>query len=117
MKKAKTASRYSGLSEEIKGWKSGTKKLKTTILDEGGGRTEVHASGPELDLRSERAVAFKKIRVDLKMSQPEMAKAMHVGTAAVRNWEYGRRLIPEAMLILAELLRDVPAVRRRLLAA
>lgn len=116
-KRVEKPNRFSGLAKEIGDWKAGKKKLRTTILDEAGGRTVLHASGPELDERAHRAEAFKKIRMDLKMSQPEMAKAMHVGIATVRNWEYGRRLVPEAMLILAELLRDLPAVRRRLLAA
>jgi DNA-binding transcriptional regulator YiaG len=109
--------RFAGLTEEFGDWKAGKKKLKTTLLDEAGGRTVIHASEPELDELARRSEAIKKIRSDLKMSQPEMAKALHVTTGAVRNWEYGRRLIPEAMLILAEMLRDMPAVRRRLLAA
>lgn len=109
--------RYSSLAKEFGDWKAGKKKLKATLLDEAGGRTVIHASEPELNERVQRSEAFKKIRSDLKLSQPEMAKAMHVTTGAVRSWEYGRRLIPEAMLILAELLRDMPAVRRRLMAA
>jgi DNA-binding transcriptional regulator YiaG len=118
MKKGKEKpNRYADLAKELADWKSGKKKLKTTILDAEGGRTVLHASGPEIEERSQRSAAFKKIRVELGFSQPEMAKAMHVGTATVRNWEYGRRAVPEAMLILAELLRDMPAVRRRLMAA
>jgi len=109
--------RYSGLTKEFGDWKAGKKKLKTTLLDEAGGRTVILASEPELNERARRSEVVKKIRANLKMSQPQMAKAMHVTTGAVRDWEYGRRLIPEAMLILAELLRDMPAVRRRLLAA
>jgi DNA-binding transcriptional regulator YiaG len=110
-------SRYSDLAQELREWKSGKRKLRTTLLDDGGGRTVFRASAPELDERERRAIAFKKIRIDLALSQPEMAKAMHVGTGTVRNWEYERRMVPEAMLILAELLRDLPAVRKRLLAA
>jgi DNA-binding transcriptional regulator YiaG len=79
--------------------------------------TVVHTTGPQLDERQQRTEAFKKIRVELKLSQPAMAKALHIGTATVRNWEYSRRTIPEPMLILAELLRDIPAVRKRLMAA
>lgn len=118
MKKRKEKpNRYDGLAKELEDWKSGKKKLKTTLIDGAGGRTVLYASRPELDERRRRTEAFKKIRLGLDLSQPEMAKAMHVGTATVRNWEYGRRMIPEAMLILAELLRDMPAVRRRLMAA
>lgn len=103
------------MAEEIKEWKAGKKKLKSTILDEAGGRTVFLATGPELDERARRAKAIKNIRVGLKLSQPKMAKALRVGIAALRNWEYGRRKVPESMLLLAELLRDLPAVRRRLL--
>ena len=109
--------RYAGLAQELREWKSGKRKLRTTILDDGGGRTIFRATAPESNERERRAEGIKKIRLDLALSQPEMAKAMHVGTATIRNWEYERRMVPEAMLILAELLRDLPAVRKRLLAA
>ncbi len=117
MKKKEKPNRYAEAAEDFKAWKAGTKKFKTTILDDGGGRTVFYASEPELELRRTRTSAFKKIRLDLGLSQPDMAKAMHVGVGTIRNWEYSRRAIPEAMLILAELLRDVPAVRRRMMAA
>jgi DNA-binding transcriptional regulator YiaG len=117
MKKGSKKGRYDGLAKEFEDWKVGKKKLKTTVYDKAGGRTVLSLTGPELDERERRTKAFKKIREGLALSQPEMAAAMHVGVGTIRNWEYGRRLIPEALLILAELLRDVPAVRKRLMAA
>jgi DNA-binding transcriptional regulator YiaG len=108
--------RYADLVHDLKDFKAGKKKLKTTLIDKGGIRTVIHASSPELEVRAQRTNAFIKIRSDLNLSQPAMAAALHISPATVRNWEYGRRLIPEAMLILAELIRDVPAVRRRLMA-
>lgn len=77
----------------------------------------LYASRVDLDERRRRVDAIKNIRSVMGLSQPEFAKLMHVGTATLRNWEYGRRMIPEAMLILAELLRDMPAVRKPLMAA
>ena len=116
-KETEKPNRYAGLAKEMGDWKAGKKALRTTIVDEAGGVTVLHATGPELDKRQQRTEAFKKIRVEIGLSQPAMAKALHIGTATVRNWEYSRRMIPEAMLILAELLRDVPAVRKRLMGA
>jgi DNA-binding transcriptional regulator YiaG len=116
-KKLPKPNRYATLANDLKDFKARKKKLKTTLIDKGGTITIVHANSPELAERANRTNLFIKIRSDLDLSQPAMAAALHVSPATVRNWEYGRRLIPEAMLILAELLRDVPAVRRRLMAA
>jgi len=64
-----------------------------------------------------RRQAFYDIRKALGMTQESMATALQVSKRTVQSWEIGARNIPEPMLVLAELLRDVPAVRRRLLAA
>lgn len=64
-----------------------------------------------------RIESFKKIRESLGLSQGDMATALQVSKRTVESWEGHRREIPEPMMILAELLRDLPAVRRRLLAA
>ncbi|MDB5046985.1 MAG: hypothetical protein JWO30_56 [Fibrobacteres bacterium] len=64
-----------------------------------------------------RVDAFKSIRNELHLSQAGMAEALQVSKRTVESWEGRKREIPEPMLVLAELLRDVPAVRKRLLAA
>jgi DNA-binding transcriptional regulator YiaG len=115
--KKEPKNRYAGLAQEAKHWAAGRKKLRTTLIDEGGGRTFFRASGPELKERQARVEGFKKIRADLGLSQPAMAAALHIGVGTLRNWEYGRREIPEVAWVLAQLLHDVPAVRKRLLAA
>jgi DNA-binding transcriptional regulator YiaG len=115
--KKEARNRYAGLAQEAKDWAAGRKQLRTTLIDKAGGRTVFRASGPELKARQARMEGFKKMRVDLGLSQPAMADALHVGVGTLRNWEYGRREIPDVAWVLAQLLHDLPAVRKRLLAA
>jgi DNA-binding transcriptional regulator YiaG len=51
------------------------------------------------------------------MTQKAMADVLQVSKRTVESWESGVRNIPEPMMVLTELLRDVPAVRKRLMAA
>lgn len=67
--------------------------------------------------RLKRIDSFRKIRESLGLSQSDMAAALQVSKRTVESWEGQRREIPEPMMVLAELLRDLPAVRKRLLAA
>ncbi len=115
--KKEARNRYAGMAQEAKDWAAGKKQLRTTLIDEAGERTLFRASGPELKVRQAKVEGFKKIRADLGLSQPAMANALHVGVGTLRNWEYGRREIPEVAWVLAQLLHELPAVRKRLLAA
>jgi DNA-binding transcriptional regulator YiaG len=57
---------------------------------------------------------FIRIRKELRVSQKELAGALAVSIHTVRGWEHGKA-IPVHIYILMELMRDMPAVRRRLL--
>lgn len=80
-------------------------------------RQEIQEAAANTLRQVKRVEAFKKIRDSLDLSQAGMAAALQVSKRTVESWESLRREIPEPMMVLAELLRDLPAVRRRLLAA
>jgi DNA-binding transcriptional regulator YiaG len=113
----KSKSRFSGLDAEFKAWKAGTKKLRTTVSVGKSERVAFRASEPELKTRLVRMTEFKKLRDGLGLSQIEMAEALHVNFRTLQGWEIGKSSVPDPVLILAELLHDLPAVRKRLLAA
>jgi DNA-binding XRE family transcriptional regulator len=108
--------RFKGLLDEVKDWKAGKIRWKTTLLEKDGTRTVFEESLPESRKREANSVLLKSIRAELDLTQAEMAKALHVSPRSIQGWEIGRP-IPEPVLVLAELLHDVPAVRKRLLAA
>ena len=61
--------------------------------------------------------AIRKIRADLHLTQPALARALRVSPKTVKSWEGGQRNVSETALCLARLMHDVPSVRKRLLAA
>ena len=67
--------------------------------------------------RLEGVDVIRKIRADLHLSQPALARALRVSPKTVKSWEGGQRNVSETALCLARLLHEVPAVRKRLLAA
>lgn len=101
----------------IEEWKSGRLRMKASVHEVDGtiGATW-EESGPEYLERRKRLEQFKSIRSNLDLSQSEMAAALHVATKTLQGWEIGKP-IPDPVFILAELMRDLPAVRKRLLAA
>lgn len=102
------------VAAELSGWVRGETRLRTTIATKGGGRTIAHATRPELEAKLQRAKALQAIRADLGMSQPSFAHLIQSTPPAVRQWEQGRRAIPNTVFALAELARAMPAVRKRL---
>ncbi|MEO6096789.1 MAG: helix-turn-helix domain-containing protein, partial [Fibrobacteria bacterium] len=66
--------------------------------------------------RYERLDHFKAIRAELGLSQAGMAKVLRVATKTLQGWEIGKP-IPEPVFMLMELIHEMPAVRKRLLAA
>lgn len=80
-------------------------------------RKEIQEAAAGTLRQLKRLEAFKRIREHLGLSQAGMAAALQVSKRTVESWEGRRREIPEPMMVLAELLRDLPAVRKRLLAA
>ncbi len=61
-----------------------------------------------------RMECFKQIRAGLGLSQRQMAGALQVATKTLQGWEIGKP-IPTPAFLLAELIRDFPAIRARLL--
>ena len=59
--------------QEIKAWREGKAKLKTTTVE------------------APRAVEVPAIRKELGLSQEQFARLMGVSVATLRNWEQGRR--------------------------
>lgn len=59
---------------------------------------------------------FKTLRADLGLTQTRMAEALRVSVNTLKGWEAGKPM-PEVAFVLAELLHDIPAVRKRLLVA
>lgn len=68
------------------------------------------------DIRKERAEKLKEFRSrKLKVSQRELAKALHVSVRTLQGWEIGKSLLPEPVMLLVEWINDMPEVRGRLL--
>lgn len=59
--------------KEIKAWKKGKTKLRTTTVD------------------SPRAADISTIRMKLRLSQDQFAQFMGVSVSTLRNWEKGRQ--------------------------
>ncbi len=123
IKKKKTAAKKSMVDNQLqKGLRSlrsyaaGKVALKTTILDRSGERSVFWETLPEAKLRRERLARFKVMRANLDLTQPEMAGALQVSVNTLKGWEAGKP-IPGVAFVLAELLHDVPTVRKKLLSA
>jgi DNA-binding transcriptional regulator YiaG len=101
-------------AEALGKWAKGETRFKATMVYADGSRSTSHVTRDELETKLQRAQAFKAIRADMELSQPQFARLLHAGSAAVQQWEQGRRSIPEPVLALAELARDIPAARKQL---
>jgi len=102
-----------GGSAALDAWGRGDARLRTTIVSKDGRRHTQDMNRAELDARRARVEAFKEIRTKLEFSQPQFAGLLHASPAAVRQWEQGRREIPDYILALADLTQD-PKNRARL---
>lgn len=104
-------------SKTLQDWeafKSGKSKIRTWNVDSKTKNREMKYKGIE-EIRSEKAEKLKKIRKDeLKLSQSQLAGILHVSLRTLQGWEIGKSSVPEPVLILIELFRDIPAVRKRL---
>jgi DNA-binding transcriptional regulator YiaG len=101
-------------TESLRNWTKGKTRFKATMVYADGSHSTAHVTRDELEAKLQRAQAFKGIRADLELSQSQFARLLHAGAAAVQQWEQGRRAIPDPVLALAELARDIPQARRRL---
>jgi DNA-binding transcriptional regulator YiaG len=105
-------------SEMVNNWrkfKDGKLKLRTWTIDEKSKKRTMILKGID-DIRKERAAKLKDFRTrKLKVSQSELAKALHVRVRTLQGWEIGKGLPPEPVMLLIELINDIPEVRGRLL--
>lgn len=96
-------------------FKNGKEKLRVTRIDPKTKKRTVSLKGIE-EIKEERKEELKKIRKEfLKLSQKDMATAIHVSTRTLQGWEIGRSLIPEPVILLVRLMKDIPEVKKRLL--
>ena len=95
-------------------WAKGETRFRVTMAAKDGTRTTFRATRDELNAKIKRAESFKKIRAEMDLSQPEIAQLLHVGPGTVKGWEIARRAIPENVMVLATLAKEMPAVRKRL---
>ncbi len=100
--------------DSLRDWAKGKTRFKATMVYADGSRGTAHVTRDELEVKFQRARAFKDIRANLELSQPQFARLLHASSAAVQQWEQGRRSIPDPVFALAELARDIPQARRRL---
>lgn len=110
----KLTSNHQQLKKEWGEFKTGCTKLRTWHVDPVTNARTMSYKGID-DIKKEKASALKKIRADeLKMSQKELADAIHVSPRTLQGWEIGKSITPEPVLILLKLMRDMPAVRKKL---
>jgi DNA-binding transcriptional regulator YiaG len=57
---------------------------------------------------------FQDIRHQLKLTMPELARALRVTVQAVQNWDAGRRCAPGPVQLVMRAAHDIPAMRARL---
>ena len=102
------------LTRELEDFQAGKIKFRTWRLDPKTRRRTMSYKGIA-ELRQEKAGALKAMRMkELKMSQTELARVIRVSPRTLQGWEIGRSMIPEPVLILVRLLRDLPNVRKKL---
>lgn len=58
------------------------------------------------------AEEIRQIREQLRMSQRDLAKRLHLGEVTVSRWESNRVVQTAALDLLLRLMRDVPEVRK-----
>jgi DNA-binding transcriptional regulator YiaG len=69
-------------------------------------------------LQKFRAKRLKAIRKDdLGITQSDLAHAIGANLRTLQDWERGRSAMPKPVEILLGLMKEMPSVRRRLLAA
>lgn len=99
---------------ELDKWAKGETRFRITLATKDGSRNTFQATRDELKEKLGRADFLKSIRTELKLSQPGFARLLHTGVSALRQWEQGRRAIPDPVLALADIARAIPKARKRL---
>jgi DNA-binding transcriptional regulator YiaG len=115
--KQKSANITDSLAQDWDDFKAGRVKFRTWRIDTRTHKRTMSFKGIE-DLRHEKATKLKELRSkELGLSQSQLAQAIHVSPRTLQGWEIGRSLVPEPVLLLLQLMKDVPAIRRRLIHA
>ena len=98
-------------------FKAGQLKLRTWTVNKKTGERTLSYTGIE-DLRKKRAETLRVLRSrELKMSQAELAQAIHVSVRTLHGWEIGRSLVPEPVILLVKVLKKHPEIKKELVEA
>jgi len=117
MTKQKLTRPADSLTQDWDDFKAGRVKFRTWRIDPKTQRRTMSFIGIE-DIRREKALKLKDLRSkELGLSQSQLAQAIRVSPRTLQGWEVGRSLVPEPVLLLLQLMKDIPAIRRRLLTA
>jgi DNA-binding transcriptional regulator YiaG len=57
---------------------------------------------------------FQNIRHQIKLTMPELARALRVTVQAVQNWDAGRRSAPGPVVVVMRAAHEIPAMAARL---
>jgi DNA-binding transcriptional regulator YiaG len=87
----------------------------TRVTSTGARRVSLMCGRQLQSYRAQRLQALR--REELHLTQKALANAVGANIRTLQDWERGRSAMPKPVEILLGLMRDIPAVRRRLLAA
>jgi DNA-binding transcriptional regulator YiaG len=115
--KQKIAAHPDPLTQDWDDFKAGRVKFRTWRIDPKTLKRTMAFKGIE-DFRQEKAIRLKNLRSkELGLSQSQLAQAIHVSQRTLQGWEIGRSLVPEPVILLLQLMKDIPAIRKRLVHA
>jgi len=90
-------------------------KYRVTRLTNKGSRQISLMNSAEL--KHFRAQQLKEIRKnDLGLTQKDLAHAVGVNLRTLQDWELGRNPMPKPVEILMDLMKEIPSIKKRLLA-
>jgi DNA-binding transcriptional regulator YiaG len=105
------------LTRDWDDFKAGRIKFRIWRIDPKTQKRTMAFKGIE-DFRHEKAMKFKELRSkELKLSQSQLAQAIHVSPRTLQGWEIGRSLVPEPVFLLLQLMKDLPEIKKRLVHA
>jgi DNA-binding transcriptional regulator YiaG len=122
MKKNAEKNRFAHLAKQAESFKAGKSMLKVTTTDprtlEATVRYETYEQMRKRhSAKGKAAIAFKKLRQELKLTQEKMAMALRVSKRTLEGWEAGRFPIDPPAELLARVMLTHPEIRQELLAA
>jgi DNA-binding transcriptional regulator YiaG len=70
------------------------------------------------ELQKFRATRLKEVRErELGLTQKDLAESVGANLRTLQDWEMGRSPMPKPVEILLKLMKELPSVKRRLLAS